>query len=62
MKHVLSAQDAELEDLFSSVVEEIEERQEHLEKMGDDCDKATAARIKGEICSRIAELQKIREL
>ena len=30
--------------------------------MGEDCDKATAARIKGEICSRIAELQKIREL
>jgi hypothetical protein len=26
MKHVRSAQDAELEDLFDSIVEEIEER------------------------------------
>lgn len=62
MKHVRSAQDAELEDLFESVVEEIEERQEFLEKMGLDCDKATQARIKGEIVARIGELQRIREL
>jgi hypothetical protein len=34
LKHVKSAQDAELDDLFDSVVEEIEERQEFLEKMG----------------------------
>lgn len=61
-KHVQSAQDAELEDLFESIIEEIEERQEFLEKMGPDCDKATQARIKNEITSRIAELQRIREL
>lgn len=41
MKHVRSQQDDELEDLFASVVEEIEERQEFIEKMGTDCDKAT---------------------
>lgn len=41
IKHVRSQQDAELEDLFDSVVEEIEERQEFLEKMGNDCDKGT---------------------
>ena len=40
-KHVQSAQVAELEDLFISVTEEIEERQEHLEALGDSCDKAT---------------------
>lgn len=34
MKHVKNAQDAELDDLFDSVVEEIEERQEFIEKMG----------------------------
>lgn len=62
MKHVRSQQDAELEDLFESVVEEIEERQEYLEKMGTDCDKATQSRIKGEIVARIGELQRIREL
>jgi cobalamin biosynthesis protein CbiD len=61
-KHVQSAQDAELEDLFESIIEEIEERQEFIEKMGADCDKATQARIKNEITSRIAELQRIREL
>lgn len=62
MKHIRSAQDAELEDLFMSVVEEIEERQEFLEKMGSDCDKGTQSRIKGEIVARIGELQRIREL
>jgi hypothetical protein len=51
-----------LEDLFESIIEEIEERQEFIEKMGPDCDKATQARIKNEITSRIAELQRIREL
>ena len=48
--------------MFLSVVEEIEERQEFLEKMGADCDKATQQRIKGEIVARIGELQRIREL
>lgn len=48
--------------MFDSVVEEIEERQEFLEKMGSDCDKATQSRIKGEIVARIGELQRIREL
>lgn len=62
MKHVKSAQDAELEDLFDSVVEEIEERQEFLEKMGKDIDKPTQSRIKGEIVTRIGELQRIREI
>ena len=57
-----SAQDAELEDLFMSVVEEIEERQEHLERLGEDCDKNTKLRMKNEIIERIAELQRIREL
>lgn len=61
-KHVRSAQDDELEDLFMSVVEEIEERQEFLEKMGSDCDKATQLRMKGEIVARIGELQRIKEL
>ncbi len=62
IKHVKSAQDAELDDLFESVIEEIEERQEFIEKMGADCDKATQTRIKNEICERIAELQRIRDL
>ena len=38
LKQVRSAQDAELDDLFDSVVEEIEDRQEHLEALGDKAD------------------------
>ena len=45
-----------------SVVEEIEERQEFLEKMGADADKSTQHRMKGEIVARIGELQRIKEL
>lgn len=62
MKHVQSAQDAELEDLFMSVVDEIEDRQAHLETLGDNCDKETKERIKHEIAERVGELQRIREL
>lgn len=62
MKHVRSAQDAELEDLFLSVVEEIEDRQEHMERLGEGCDKVTAQRLKNEIIERVGELQRIREL
>eukprot|EP00347_Sterkiella_histriomuscorum_P010966 403374256 len=56
-------QDDELEELFDSVIEEIEERQEYLEevmKMGGRKD--IEARTKNEIVDRIAELQKIREI
>ena len=60
--HIQSAQDEELEDLFESVVEEIEERQEHLESLGDMADKQLQERIKNEIIERIGELQKIKEL
>ena len=56
LKHVKSKQDAELEDLFASVEEEIEERQNHLERLGDAADKATQERIKNEIIERIGEL------
>ena len=54
--HIQSAQDEELEDLFESVVEEIEERQEHLESLGDMADKQLQERIKNEIIERIGEL------
>ena len=59
---IQTEQDAELDDLFQSVVEEIEERQEHLEELGDAADKILQERIKAEIIDRIAELQKIKEL
>lgn len=62
LKHVQSKQDAELEDLFASVEEEIEDRYNHLEALGDQCDKDTQDRIKKEIVERIGELQRIREL
>lgn len=48
--------------MFHSVVEEIEERQNHLEDLGEDCDRNIATRIKNEIVERIGELQKIRDL
>ena len=35
IKSVQSEQDAELEDLFDSIVDEIEDRQAHMEKLGD---------------------------
>ena len=57
-----SEQDEELEDLFESVVEEIEERQHHLEQLGDLADKNIETRIKAEIVERIGELEKIRKL
>ena len=56
MSAIQSEQDAELEDLFDSVVDEIEERQIHMEKLGDQMDKPTQERYKNEICERIAEL------
>ena len=57
-----SEQDEELEDLFDAVAEEIEERQRHLEDLGDMADKNIEARIKGEIVDRIGELQRIRNM
>jgi hypothetical protein len=60
----LNEQDAELEDLFDSVVGEIEERQLHLEKLEQigGVTKGQEEKIKKEIVDRIGELQKIREL
>ena len=56
-------QDDELEDLFDSVVEEIEERQEYLDKViAMNGKKDIIQRVKNEIVERVAELQKIREL
>jgi hypothetical protein len=50
-------QDEELEDLFDSVVDEIEERQEYLDKIME-CggNKEIEGRIKNEIVERIGEL------
>ena len=42
--------------MFDSVVEEIEDRQEHLEALGDKADQATKDRLKNEIVERIADL------
>jgi predicted secreted protein len=56
-------EDQELEELFESVVDEIEERQEYLEaiqKAGGN--KEVETRTKNEIVERIGELQKIKEL
>jgi len=53
----------ELNDLFNAIVGEIEERQKHLidiTKLSKN--HAIEERIKSEIASRIAELQKIAEL
>lgn len=56
-------QDEELEELFDSIVDEIEERQEYLEHiMAAGGKKDIEARTKNEIVERIGELQKIREL
>ena len=59
---IQSEQDEELEDLFDSVAEEIEERQRHLEDLGEAADRNIQARIKNEIVERIGELQRIRDL
>lgn len=59
---IQTAQDQELEDLFESIVEEIEDRQNHLESLGDAADKRIQERIKAEICERVAELQRVRTL
>lgn len=62
-EEIRGEQDDELEDLFDSVIEEIEERQEYLEQvieMGGRKD--IEQRTKNEIVDRIAELQKIREI
>ena len=48
--------------MFDTVVDEIEERQEHLVALGNSVSKQAQTRMKNEICERIAELQKIREL
>lgn len=61
-QQIENEQDAELEDLFDSVVEEIEERQEFLDEMGDQADKAMQEKLKFEICERVGELQKIRKI
>ena len=53
---VQTAQDEELEDLFESIAEEIEDRQRHLESLGDAADKKIQERIKKEIVERIGEL------
>ena len=56
-------QDQELEDLFDSIVDEIEDRQVYLDqiqKIGGQ--KEVEKRMKSEIVERIAELQKIREI
>ena len=56
-------EDVELEELFESVVGEIEDRQEYLEaiqKAGGN--KELETRTKNEIVERIGELQKIKEL
>lgn len=53
----------ELNELFDLVVEEIKERQEYLEKLGDIPEgKQMRERIKNEIVERVSELQKITEL
>ncbi len=56
-------EDEELEELFDSVVQEIEDRQEYLEKV-QQCggNKEIETRTKNEIVERIGELQKIKEL
>ena len=60
----ITQQDDELEDLFESVVEEIEERQNYLEKIQGIGGKTKdiEERLKNEIVDRIAELQRIREI
>ena len=65
MEEVRSEQEQELEDLFDAIVEEIDDRQQTLEKIIDMTDakaKEMVARLKAEIVDRIGELQKIREL
>lgn len=62
-EQIVNEQDEELEDLFESVIEEIEERQQHLEQViGMGGNKDIEKRLKHEIVSRVAELQKIREI
>jgi len=60
----LDEQDAELEDLFDSVVQEIEDRQGHLDRLerAGGATKEQEERFKKEIVDRVGELQKIREL
>ena len=62
-EEIRSQQEEELEDLFESVIEEIEERQEHLDSIiqaGGNSE--IEKRLKHEIVERVAELQRIREL
>lgn len=54
-------QQEELQDLFDTVVFEIEDRQQFLEEMSGG-NKQVEERVKKEIIDRIAELQKIKEL
>lgn len=59
----IEEQDEQLEDLFDSVVDEIEERQEYLEHIvAAGGNKEIEQRTKNEIIERIGELQKIKEL
>ena len=54
-----------MEDIFDSIVFEIEERQQFLEEVtngGKVPNKEVEARMKGEIVERIGELQKVKEL
>ena len=62
-EEIRDEQDQELEDLFDSVVEEIEERQQYLDEViAIGGRKDIEQRVKNEIVERIAELQKIREI
>ena len=56
-------QEEELNELYDTIMEEIEERQEHLEAiLKNGKNEQIESRIKGEIASRISELERIHEL
>ena len=60
---VADQQNAELEDIFDQVVDEIQERQNYLKEISEiGKSKDIEERVKAEIVARIAELQKIREM
>ena len=53
-----------LPDMFDAIVAEIEERQKHIDDLGSmgQLNPQTEHRIKGEIASRIGELEKIKKM
>ena len=57
----MDEQAQQLEDLFETIIEEIEERQEHIEAVGM-TDKKIENRLKHEIAERIGELQRVCDL